>query len=502
MSNSISPASLGYLLGISPSTPLETGDMCRKLQVVFFQAEKNTPRLQCFTASLMNACKILGIRVLSQNQACRSDGKFKPGVVVIAPGAFSDEQLVINRVSTLYSNIIVGIHDEPPPLTETSLPQEKLDRIVGKLAWEMVHISIYIAGDSWTICTMNGGFVRFEGSCPLPSDVLETLAPKLTAQVTPPKPSSFNHKSGAFPAESPEVSADFAECGRLWSSNCGFLTHTLREDLKYRSPFYRKIVARYLDQRSGMSYGFFARQQPVPAPPAIRLKGSGHGVNERELKQTPSICLENRHYVPVKVLEEWLLVEPVPVSVITTRSGCRKTSLNPATDLVAISLDKARITFMTPEGLPENTVSRPSFDTRTILSHALGNAFISSILLAIRPSWRFPEILACKGASMTHWHGYPETSAVPEGYFVHGRNKPPVSCSTPQSAAYSLLGKIEALEQALRKNQEYKGDIHIEPNHGTNIVGIHTLTETAMIVNGTRAALPLDPETRSFKSDE
>ncbi|MCW8820479.1 MAG: hypothetical protein OQK61_09250, partial [Ignavibacteriaceae bacterium] len=124
MSNSISLASLGHLLSIPPSTPIETGEMCKRLQLVFVQSETRAPGLQCFISSLMNACKLLGIRVLSEQEACRADGKFKPGVVVIVPGTFKDEQLAINRVSTLYDNIIVGIHDEPPPLTETSLPQE------------------------------------------------------------------------------------------------------------------------------------------------------------------------------------------------------------------------------------------------------------------------------------------------------------------------------------------------------------------------------------------
>ena len=488
MSKNISLASLGHLLGISPSTPLETGDMCRKLQLVFLPAKKKTPRLQCFTSSLINACNVLGIQVFSEDEACRSDGKFKPGMVVIAPGSFKDELLAINRVSTLYDNIIVGIHDEPAPLTEASLPQERLDRIVGKLAWDMVHISIYITNDSWTICTMNGGFVRFDGSCPLPSDVLKTLVPKLTAQVVPPKPSNFDHRPGGFTLghteTAHEVSADFTRCSSLWSSNSYFLTHTSRETLKYRSPFYKKIVARYLDQRSGMSYGFFARQLPVSAPRAFRLKEYSSSLSETELREAPLLHLENKHYVPINVLNEWLLVEPVPVTVITTRSGCQKTSLNPETDLVAISLDQGNITLMTPHMLSEASESRPSFDTLTILSHALGNTFIASILQTIRPSWQFPVILARMGASMTHWHGYPEDSAIPEGYFLHGGNKPPVSCSTPQSAAYSLLGKIEALEQALQKNQEYKGDIHIEPNHGTNIVGSYSLTETAVLING------------------
>ena len=486
MSDSISLSSLGHLLGISPATPLATADMCKRLTATFLPAAADTPRVRCFTSSLRNAFRMLGIRVLDGQEACLSDGTFKPGVVVIAPGDFSDEQLAINRVSTLHNNIIVGIHDENPPLTEHSSPQDKLDRIVGKLAWEMVHLSIYVTEECWTICTMNGGVVRLDGSCPLPSDVLKTLVPKLTAQVVPPKTSDLDHRPGGLKAGSAqmrELADDFKACGRLWSSNRYLLTHTSRETLQYRSPLYRKIVARYLDHRSGMSYGFFSRQLPVSPPPALLLEDTACVSSEPELRATPFLPLDNKLYVPVQVMKKWFLVEPVPVIAVTTRSGCRKTSLNPETDLVSLCLDKGTVTLMTPDGLPDTMSPKPSFDTLTILAHALGNVFISSILQRIRPSWRFPETLARKGASMTHWHGYPEKSIVPEGYFTHGSQNPPVSCSTPQSAAYSILGKIEALEQALREDRDYQGDIHIEPNHGTNIVGLLSLAETAALIN-------------------
>jgi hypothetical protein len=72
---------------------------------------------------------------------------------------------------------------------------------------------------------------------------------------------------------------------------------------------------------------------------------------------------------------------------------------------------------------------------------------------------------------------------VPKGYVVHGKENPPVSCSTPQSAAYSLLGKLDALELSLETGIDYLGDIHIEPGHGTNIVGTRSLTGMARFLN-------------------
>jgi hypothetical protein len=84
---------------------------------------------------------------------------------------------------------------------------------------------------------------------------------------------------------------------------------------------------------------------------------------------------------------------------------------------------------------------------------------------------------------MTHWHHYPDDTVIPEGYVMHGRKNPPVSCSTPQSAAYSLMGKLVALESAMMEKREYLGDVHIEPGHGTNMVGTLSLAETAEMLN-------------------
>lgn len=476
MSNSISPASLHRLLGIARETPLGLDAMCSNLRCVLYPARSIPERLERFCEALNGTMRSLGITAESCNESLLSSGRFSPGTVILAPGMFSDSELAINRVSTLYNNIIVGIYDEPPPLTADAPPQERLDAIVRRLARDMVHILIYVTEHSWTICTMNGGVVTFDTPLPTREAVRGTLVPKLTAQVVPPRPENLDFRHGSLRVSSPEfkkTAPDFIGCSRRWASSSYLLTHTSTEGLEYRNDFYRKIVARYLDQRSGMSYGFFARQLPVRVRPALYLDRS-------EPKDEASM-------VPVRVGNRTLLVDVPDVRVLTTRSGCRKNRLDIETDLVEIGLENGAAYLKTPEGLPEGSVTKPSFDTLTILAHALGNAFIASILKTLKPGAPFTEMLEEGGASMTHWHGYPDGSILPEGYFVHGQNNPPVSCSTPQSAAYSLFGKIEALEQALQSGAEYLGDVHVEPNHGTNIVGVLTLEETALLLN--RASL-------------
>ena len=470
MSNTISSGALHQLLGIPLDTPLSIDEMCRRLKPLIYPAPVLTRRLELFCRALVSAMQSLDITVLSDEEASGNNGRFAPGTVIFAPGVFPDSLLAINRVATLYNNIIVGIYDEPAPITTDALPQQRLDAIVGRLARDMVHILIFVTDRTWTICTMNGGVVTFNTPYPSREDVRGTLVPKLTAQVVPPRPEEIDIEYGQLKTDTSEFEAiadDFLQCSALWSGNSSLLTHTSTAGLEYRSDFYKRIVARYLDQRSGMSYGFFARQLPVITKPAFDFGSADQ--------------------VEIRVQEKPFFVEVPQIRVITTRSGCRKNNLDPKKDLVEIGLiqgtDRGRIYLKTPEGCSQSNTAKPSFDTHTILAHALGNALAASILMKLRPGASFPCHLARFGASITHWHDYPQSELLPDGYFLHGEQNPPVSCSTPQSAVYSLRGKIEALEKALENGTEYKGDIHVEPNHGTNIVGMLSLTETAELLN-------------------
>lgn len=477
MTERISAYWLNRLLGIPASTPLDPPAMSAQLRVAFCPAPELSPRLRHFTAALGEAFAQCGVTVAEEPPGDRNASRFAAGTVVIAPGVFPDELLPINRVSTLYNNLIVGVYDEPAPVREGQRPQETLDAVIGRLAWEMVHLLIYVTDTSWTVCSMNGGITTFETPLPDARDVLESLIPKITAQVVPPRDGDLEIRPGALDVEAPEfqkIAGDFVECGRIWAKNKRFMNHTSRESLAYRNGFYRKIVSRYLDDRSGMSYGFFARQLPVRVEAAIEADGV------ENLASLDGQCI-----VPITIAEKRLLV-PVPgVRIITTRSGCRKTAIDPRQDLVEIGYENGRAWLATPNGLPYDLISKPSFDTLTIIAHAVGNAMIASILLTLAPDSRFPGLLERFGCGMTHWHYYPDDDMVPDGYVVHGFDNPPVSCSTPQSAAYSLFGKLDALERALEEGvgSDYLGDVHIEPGHGTNVIGTRSLAKMAMFLN-------------------
>ncbi len=474
MTERISPASLHRILGIPPGTPMHPPEMAAALTVAYAPAPGLSPMLERFSAALIDALRACGASVAAPPGP---EGRYAPGTVVIAPGSFPDHLLPINRVSTLYNNIILGIYDGPAPVFPGEMPQRTLDAVVGRLAWEMVHLVLYVTGESWTVCSMNGGVTTFDTPLPQLPDVLGSLVPKLTAQVVPPRPGEIELRHGALDTAAAgfrELALDFGESARIWSGNPLLMSHTSRDGLAYRSDRYRKIVARYLDERTGMSYGFLARQLPLRPPPARDAEGYAGSGEEGA--------------VPIRIAGRELLV-PVPeVRVVTTRSGCRKTAIDTRRDLVETGLSGGRIWLATPEGTPEGRSVHPSFDTLTIVAHAVGNAMVSSILQRLRPGSPFTERLASSGAGMTHWHHYLDDAQVPEGHVVHGSANPPVSCSTPQSAAYSLAGKLEALERALEEGSEFIGEVHVEPGHGTNLVGTLSLAEAASLLNGVPVA--------------
>jgi len=147
-----------------------------------------------------------------------------------------------------------------------------------------------------------------------------------------------------------------------------------------------------------------------------------------------------------------------------------------------MSLLGGKIILDTTPGVRAND-ARPSYDTLTILAHAIGNAIGASVLSTTESTSVFTDTLRREGFSILHWHGYPLQNDSPLGYAVYGYDNPPVSCSTPQSAIFAILGKLSAIDSAISQNKSYRGDLHIEPHHGTNLIGVFSLAQAAQWVD-------------------
>jgi hypothetical protein len=474
-------------LDISRQVPLTEKEMAESLTVTFRPPHKSSETLNRFAHILKTSLSDIGVEVISYDEALldHEDEKIKPGVIIIEQGECSNDNLAMTKVTSLYKNPIVAIFDSPPPIPDQPTLQQTLDSIVGVLAWNLTHVPIFVENDHWTFCTMNGSVVKC-GSWQNPTkDILESLIPKLAAQVVPPKRDEIRYRENKLNSVREQYGdhvEDFMRAATIWRDNGLMLAHTSVDDLKYRNRLHKRLVSQYLDNRTGMSYGFMVKQLPVDAKPAIPLDEAPAELKNHDWQNTPLVSNGGLHYAVIRHGQNNWLIEIPDVWLLSTRSGCNKTDLNPEKDLLRLGLHKGKITIDTP---PESSAQecRPSYDTYAILAHALGNVITASLLLNKSDTSLFADVLRHKGFSISHWHGYPDKEYPLPGYVIHGEENPPVSCSTPQSAAYAFRGKLKSLSLYNGDFKKFRGDIHIEPHHGTNISGCMNLTETASWVD-------------------
>ncbi len=470
------------VIGISRDVPLDEHKMAQNLKVTFQPPVDQSERLERFVQNFKKTLIEIGTEIIPYEDALiPGKERVKSGIVIVQQGKGKDDELAIRSVSSLYENPVVGIFNEPPPIPDNPTLQETLDSIIGVLAWNLTHVPIFVEEDRWTVCTMNGAVIECGDWRHPKNDILNSLVPKLSAQVIPPKRDEIVYREKVLdPIKQGygEFIDDFMNAANIWRDNGLMLAHTSIEDLEYRNRYYKRIVSRYLDHRTGMSYGFMVRQLPTDPDPAFELDQAPEPLKNANWEDLTINKYKGKDYSKVVLYDKEWIVHIPDVWVLSTRSGCNKTNLNPEKDILRLGLHEGDITIDTPKKISA-AKCRPSYDTYAILAHAVGNAIIAGVLKSIRPDATFPVSLKENGLSVCHWHGYPDKSYPLPGYVIHGEENPPVSCSTPQSAAYALTGKLKAIEKNRTTNHDYRGDVHIEPHHGTNIAGSMTLTETA-----------------------
>jgi hypothetical protein len=464
---------LRAMLGIEKAVPLSPEAMAQSLRVTFFPGGKMTPRLTGFAERLRDALLLSNVEVIPYERAI-ADGrrsKVREGIVIIAPGELETGNLPVNHVPNLRSNTVVGIVEGPCPAEKVNGDQQKLNSIVEMLAWNIVQVVIYVDEGSWTICTMNGAIIRCPDPLRFQSDVFSTLVPKLAAPVVPPHASDFDLHEGALDLYSPRYQPyvdDFENAAPLWAETGLMLFHTSLESLAFRSTYYKRVARAYLDKRSGMSYGFLSRQIAVPLQPARELQGNERVAGFADLQERGFARANGELHVLLRVGSRRFVVNVPPVQVLATRSGCDKAHIKGHRDLMMLGLSGGTISVHTPTAA--NGIDfRPSYDTLTILAHALGNALIGALMTCNHDASPFAGTLSNSGMALAHWHGDVDTALFPDGFTVFGNENPPVSCSTHQAAMYTLRGKLEAYARHTGQGKVYLGDIHVEPHHGVNV---------------------------------
>lgn len=483
----VSREALHNVIGMPGAVPLSPRTMARKLEVTFFPHADATPRVERFARRLEEVLRRVGVTVHPYDSVLVNGRrrKLRDRLVVIAAGEMATGNLAVDHVSNLRTTPVMGIVDGPCPAHTAEGLQEKLNSVVAALAWSIINVVIYVDDESWTVCTMNGAIVELREDGRFEEHVRTVLIPKLAAPVVPPHAADFDLREGSLTiAENgfAGFAQDFARSGPLWAQTGLMLFHTSLESLAFRNRYYQRIAAAFLDHRTGMSYGFLARQLPVPVVPALSGEEAARQFAERGTGSEGFWRHGSRRYLEVHLGRQRFVAEVPDVWVLTTRSGCDKSHVDVHRDVVLLGLVDGRVVFETPAGVDTRIDCKPSYDTLTILAHAAANAVVAGILLRLRPEAEFPRMLSRNGAALAHWHGMVDPSALPAGYVVHGESNPPVSCSTYQSAVYAFTGKLAALEESLQSNVPFAGDVHVEPFHGVNITGASLKTLAEMVL--------------------
>lgn len=396
--------------------------------------------------------------------------KVKKGISIITLGEQTSNNLPIKYIYSFKHNSVITILDFPKNISERSTFNEHFDTALYLFSYHMTNIAIGVDNEKWILYNLNVSHPIFSLDKDFKKNVLHALIPKVVAPIRPYLLSEFIMSKEHFDIndiQHKKIVEDLVK-GAFDFSKTSLYPHGVKiDDLPFRNNFFKWIGKLHLDNRNGMSYGFLAIQMPGTISPLLSIpefeKMLGFKTNESH------IFYNNKLYVKLdlKGISYWIKVPDV--WVLSQKSGSDKTHVNPERDLIKLGLSNGKMIIETQNGSVIDNDYKTSFDTQVILAHSVGNAIIASVLAVFNPDSEFLKRYLTKGISISHWHGYIHPDNIVKGWYVHGVENPHVACSSPQSALYAISGKLKSFEESLKGNIEYKGDIHIEPHHGTNI---------------------------------
>jgi len=389
--------------------------------------------------------------------------KVKKGIVIIAIGEGKTGDLSVDHVISLRENPMVLITDQPEQITQECTFNDHLESSLPIFSWNIVNLIVSVGLEYWTVYSFNMSYPTHKIDGDFNKDVLHTLIPKIYAPVIPPKISDFDIRNGAFDVSSPEYDPyirDLVESGNILKKTALYPEPKKISEFKFRNAFYKWLGSLLLDKRSGMSYGFIARQLPIKLSEILLSKQAREkDYFFKDKKLYISFDYEGKKY-ELKIPDVWIL---------TSRSGSDKTKLNPEKDIVKMGLVGGKMIMQTPKGVNIGENYKPSFDTKVIFSHAVANAIFASIAKYFNQDLEFPDDFESNGRALAHWHGYFNQGMIPEAWYSYGIENPTVSCSAPQGAIYAFRGKKNMFMRVIKNSLLYEADIHIESQHGSNV---------------------------------
>jgi len=397
------------------------------------------------------------------------------GVSVITTGENETGNLPMEKISSFTKNSIITIVELPSYINENSSFHEHFEFAMNGFAYHLTNIILAVREDKFIIYNFNLSHPIFKIDEKFDNNILYSLIPKIASPIKPRKLSDFNIAKKGFDLHDQfhkECVEDLVESASVLENSGLYPPGMKVSEMPFRKEYHRWIGKIHLDNRSGMSYGFLARQLPTKIEPLISQEEVSNNYNKNVSEEF--FYYDGRCYIKIRIDNKNHFFLKIPdIWVLTQRSGCNKTNMDPIQDILKLGIINNQLQIQRPTGASAELVFKPSFDTDVILAHALGNIIIASILKHFYPDNFFSEHLETHGMAIAHWHGYINKKFIPKGFLLHGTKNPHVSCSSPQSTVYALEGKLKSFIEFFINNEEvkhYKGDIHIEPHHGTNLI--------------------------------
>lgn len=398
--------------------------------------------------------------------------KVKKGIAVFAVGEQASGDLPVDHVLSLRENPMVLVTDQPNGVTEKSSFHEHLEASLKLFSWNVVNLIVSVGDMHWTVYSFNMSYPMHRIDGDFSHDVLHSLLPKVYAPVIPPQMRDFEVRNEAFNTHDEQYAPylnDLVASGGAFEKTKLYPEPKKIDELNFRNAFYRWLGSLILDKRNGMSYGFIARQLPVKLETPLSLSEAKKRFQDSITKKEDFFYHNGALHV-IYELQGSLYVLKVPeVWVLTSRSGSDKTKLDPNKDIIKMGLVDGKMIMETPHGVKVSPDYKPSFDTKVIFSHAAANAIFASIMRHANPDADFPRELSEHGRALAHWHGYFKPDQLPRGWYYYGHDNPPISCSAPQGAVYAFRGKEELFYKIMQEKLAYAADVHLEPQHGSNI---------------------------------
>ena len=366
------------------------------------------------------------------------------------------DDFTVGYLQDPYNTQVITIMSLDPEFeNEDTAYDEKISIGLKNLIANMSEIVIGVSHSKFGITNMNLSDSIYTHN-QLDDFVLYSLIPKIYAPIKPPvltrfavseyDPQEFEYAKKLSALGADLKSTDLFPAGSKFVDAIKRLSH-------------RDVANKILDGRTGVSYGFIALAEP---PGYVGDKYIDENM-WNSLQEIPNYnpdevraASNDRWYVKTIPGDRTVYQQVPDIWIVTSRSGCDKTNLNPDSDIVRIGLVKGKLHLEIPRGVDLGRKDiRPSFDTYVILAQALSSALYAPSLIE-------------KEMSILHFHGYPDPCWFGVSEHHAGARNPSLPCGTVEAA---LLNYSAVYETATKNGSDIKLLCLVESDHGVNVLG-------------------------------